>query len=69
MVEIAKEPFSTNALKHVKRRHFFVREAQENLEIVCCPVGTDSNLSDLLTKVLAVPRFRLLVSRTLRGTH
>ena len=67
VVDIAKEPYNTTALKHVKRRHFFVREAQENGELICCPVGTSANVSDFLTKVLPVPRFRHLVAQCLRG--
>ena len=65
-LELSKDPFNTNSLKHVKRRHFFAREAEENREIACCPISTAANLADTMTKALAVPRFKLLISRCLR---
>ena len=59
-VAIATNPLTTSALKHVARRHFFVREVQEEGEIAVMHVATSRNLADICTKVLAVPRFREL---------
>ena len=59
-VAIAVNPISTSALKHVKRRHFFVRDAQDEGEIAVIHVGTARNLADMMTKVVGVPRFREL---------
>ena len=59
-VAIATNPLTTSALKHVARRHFFVREMQEEGEVAVVHVGTARNLADICTKVLSPARFREL---------
>ena len=66
VTDIARDPVSTNALKHVKRRHFFVRELQDAGEVVMVPVASSANVADVFTKALAEPRFTGLAKR-LRG--
>ena len=58
---------STSTLKHVQRRHFFVRECVENGELVVLPVDTSRNVADVLTKVLCVARFRELAAALYGG--
>ena len=57
---------STNALKHVKRRHFFVRELQDADEVMMAPVASAANVADIFTKALSEPRFTSIAKR-LRG--
>ena len=66
VTDIARDPMSTNALKHVKRRHFFVREMQDAEEILMVPVASSANVADVFTKALSEPRFIGLAKR-LRG--
>ena len=44
-------------MKHVERRHFFVRECVENLQIVVPFVASAENLADFFTKVLPPKQF------------
>ena len=45
-------------MKHVARRHFFVRDMVESLELEVPFVRTDDNAADLLTKAIkGVPKF------------
>ena len=66
VTDIARDPMSTNALKHVRRRHFFVRELQDAEEVLMVPVATAANVADVFTKALSEPRFASLAKR-LRG--
>ena len=43
--------------KHIARRHFFIREAVESLEIVVPFVRSADNLADFFTKPLAARAF------------
>ena len=53
----AYNPENHGRLKHVERRHFFIREAIEDAKI-CVPfVRSDENLADLFTKPLKPQRF------------
>ena len=65
-VAIAKSPLTTTSLKHVLRRHFFVREACEAGEVDIVHVPTADNVADVLTKFVAKPRFDYLVCRLMR---
>ena len=65
-VAIARDPMSTNALKHVRRRHFFVREMEENGDVRVLPVESAKNVADVLTKAMPTPKFAAF-SRRLRG--
>ena len=44
-------------MKHVERRHFFVRELVEDHKIRCPFVSTVDNLADFFTKPLNVAKF------------
>ena len=66
VVDLSRDPMSTTSMKHVKRRHFFVREAQAMGEILVLPVASADNVSDVLTKALKNPRFGALC-RLMRG--
>ena len=67
VVDIARDPLSTTALKHVKRRHFFVREAQDAGEIVVMPVTTNLNFADVLTKQMTNASWLQLLRRIRDG--
>ena len=43
-------------MKHVERRHFFVRDMVEKFEIEVPFVRTDDNLADFFTKPRSLPR-------------
>ena len=44
-------------MKHVERRHFFVRECVENLQIVVPFVASTDNEADFFTKALPAKTF------------
>ena len=50
-------------MKHVDRRHFFVRECVENLQIVVPFVATADNMADFFTKPLGPKQFFALRNR------
>jgi hypothetical protein len=50
-------------MKHVQRRHFFVRELVEENRITVPYVRTADNIADLFTKPLAYSTFRPLRDR------
>ena len=50
-------------MKHVARRHYFVRDMVEAFEIVVPYVPTDENPADFFTKPLAGPKFYAFRSR------
>ena len=45
-------------MKHVQRRHFFVRDMVEALEIEVPFVRTDDNIADFFTKLLDKEEFQ-----------
>ena len=47
-----------SALKHVARRHFFVREMEENGEIRTLAIDTSVNTADIFTKHLDHATFK-----------
>ena len=47
-------------MKHVERRHFYIRDMVEQFEITVPFVETEKNDADLFTKALAPKRFRYL---------
>ena len=65
--DIARDPISTTALKHVKRRHFFVREIQDSGEITVMSVESNHNLSDILTKEMKPARYSEMSRRLFKG--
>ena len=44
-------------MKHVERRHYFIRECVEDMKLVVPFVRTDDNLADFFTKPLDASRF------------
>jgi hypothetical protein len=51
--DLAYNPEHHQRTKHIARRHFFVREAVEDLRLVVPFVRTADNLADFFTKPLA----------------
>ena len=49
---VAYNPEHHGRVKHIKRRHNFVRECVENMEITVPFVATHENLADFFTKHL-----------------
>ena len=47
-------------MKHVERRHFFVRDLVEDLKISVPFVPTEHNPADIFTKPLSATRFHRL---------
>ena len=56
-IAVAYNPEHHNRMKHVARRHFFVRECVENLQIVVPFVRSLDNYADFFTKHLAPKHF------------
>ena len=56
-IAVAYNPEHHNRMKHVERRHLFVRECVENMQIVVPFVGTADNLADFFTKPLPHKQF------------
>jgi len=50
-------PEHHSKLKHVQRRHFFIRQVVEDHQIVVPYVETDKNLADFFTKPLPARKF------------
>ena len=55
--DIAYNPEHHQKVKHIARRHFFVRECVENNQIVVPYVNTVDNLADFFTKPLEGKQF------------
>ena len=62
-LEIAKNPVSSTSMKHVLRRHFFLREAESDSVVQVHPIPSSDNLADVLTKVVDGPRLSEMLSR------
>ena len=56
-IATAYNPEHHSRMKHVERRHFFVRECVENLHVVVPYVPTCDNLADFFTKALDPKHF------------
>ena len=56
-IAVAYNPEHHSRMKHVERRHFFIRECVENMKIEVPFVRTDANLADFFTKPLEPARF------------
>ena len=56
--DVSYNPEHHDRMKHVARRHFFVRDMVEEFELEVPFVRTDDNSSDMLTKPMkSVPKF------------
>ena len=56
-IAVSYNPELHSRMKHVARRHFFVRECVENLQLVVPFVRTHENLADFFTKPLEPKKF------------
>ena len=65
---IALDPAMRSALKHVSRRHYFVRDMYEAGEVLPTRIGTLDNIADLFTKPLPPERHTMLAARLRRGS-
>ena len=54
-IDLAYNPEHHDRMKHVLRRHFFVRDMVEEFEIEVPFVRTDDNIADFLTKPIEGP--------------
>ena len=59
---LCRNTMLSNALKHVRRRFFFVKDVAEIGEIVVTWVAGKHNEAEALTKALPEPRFRELTA-------
>jgi hypothetical protein len=57
-IDVAYNPQHHGRMKHVARRHFFIRELVEDGQIRVPFVRTDDNLADFFTKALPPKQFR-----------
>ena len=55
--DLSYNPEHHERTKHVDRRHFYIREAVENLENTVPFVASHENLADFLTKYLTPKHF------------
>ena len=55
--DVAYNPEHHTRMKHVERRHFFVRKMVEDFRITVPFVGTDDNDADFFTKVHKSAKF------------
>lgn len=62
-IAVAYNPEQHGRLKHVDRRHFFIRECVENMQIVVPFVSSQENLADFFTKPLPHKQFFALRNR------
>ena len=58
--DLAYNPEHHRRSKHIARRHFYIRDMVEAMELTVPFVRTDDNISDMLTKQLPSKRFRTL---------
>ena len=59
-INVAYNPEHQGRIKHVERRHFFIRECVEDHKIGVPFVSTVDNIADFFTKLLEKPRFEAL---------
>ena len=62
-IDVAYNPEHFSRMKHVQRRHFFIRELVEEGRIVVPYVASADNVADMFTKPLPYPAFRQLRDR------
>ena len=55
--DVSYNPEHHTKMKHVERRHFFVRECVEEHKLRVPYVSTDKNLADFFTKALPASKF------------
>ena len=55
--DLSYNPEHHQRTKHIERRHFYIRECVENMQITVPYVNTLDNLADFFTKPLKPPQF------------
>ena len=55
--DLAYNPEHHQKTKHIERRHFYIRELVENLQVTVPYVATDDNIADFFTKGLKANKF------------
>ena len=58
-VALAHNPMSFSKVKHVARRHHYLRECVESGDLKVHHISTDHNVSDIFTKALGAKKFKL----------
>ena len=58
--DLAYNPEHHKRSKHIARRHFYIRDMVEAMELTVPYVRTDDNIADMLTKQLPSARFHTL---------
>ena len=58
--DLSYNPEHHSRSKHIARRHFYIRDMVEAMELTVPYVHTDDNISDMLTKQLTSARFHTL---------
>ena len=58
--DVSYNPEHHDRMKHVQRRHFFVRDMVEAMELEVPFVRTDDNIADFFTKPLAGKKFHAM---------
>jgi hypothetical protein len=66
-IDVAYNPEHHNRMKHVARRHFFVRDLVEEGRLVVPYVKSADNIADMFTKPLPYPAFRALRNRCMNA--
>ena len=56
-IDVAYNPEHHDKMKHVERRHFYVRDMVEKFELQVPYCPTDENVADFLTKPLDSKKF------------
>jgi len=68
-IDVAYNPEQYNRMKHVERRHFFVRECVENGKIIVPYVRSAENPADFFTKPLPYSTFVQFRERIMNTRH
>ena len=56
-IDVAYNPEHHGKVKHIERRHFFIREAVEDMKIRVPFLATADNWAEFFTKALPVKQF------------
>ena len=65
-IALSKDPVLFKRVKHISRRHFFVRDCVEDGTIETVFVPTHKNAADIFTKVLPKDAFFFFRDRLIR---
>ena len=68
-IDLAYNPQHHKRTKHIARRHYFVRECVENMQLVVPFVKSADNLADFFTKPLGSKQFFALRDKIMNIVH